>query len=173
LTAKVLKRLSKHFVSSVPLPDDEIARLQKTRLIGEGIRYRRQIFMSLLDLYLHSAAAAEAIHTAEDLFKISSTMQREMTGLEPVPSTSFLASWYHIAQGYDAGYYGYLWSEVLACDVYACFEDSPEGCMNGQLGKKYRKTILEPGAVKTGDVMLRDFLGRPPNDAAFMRRFNK
>ena len=82
--------------------------------------------------------------------------------------TNYPASWYHLAIGYDAGYYGYLWSEVFAYDIVAAFKASPNGgYLDASLGRKFRDTCLEPCASKSGKVMLNDFLGREPSADAF------
>ena len=85
------------------------------------------------------------------------------------PGTAPLASFYHICQGYDAGYYGYLWSEVYSCDVFSCFEAAPNRCFDELTGLRYRRRILEPGATRNGLAMLRGFLGREPSSDAFLR----
>jgi len=69
--------------------------------------------------------------------------------------------------GYQSQYYGYLWSQVYSCDVFAEFEKG--GVMNKDLGLKYRTIILGPGGSKDSDINMKEFLGREPNDEAFMR----
>jgi Zn-dependent oligopeptidase len=60
--------------------------------------------------------------------------------------------------GYDAGYYGYLWSLVYAQDMFSVFQKS--GLEDPATGMRYRKDILEPGALVEPDVLLHQFLGR-------------
>ena len=62
---------------------------------------------------------------------------REIMGLEPAPETNFAASFGHLMGGYDAGYYGYLWSEVFAADMFTLFEK--QGVLNATLGRRYRR----------------------------------
>jgi Zn-dependent oligopeptidase len=69
--------------------------------------------------------------------------------------------------GYDAGYYGYLWAEVFAQDMFTRFEK--EGLLNPKTGEDYRKWILEPGGEKQPSELLRGFLGREPNSDAFLK----
>lgn len=69
--------------------------------------------------------------------------------------------------GYDAGYYGYLWSQVYADDMYTRFEN--EGTLNEAAGLAYRRDVLDRGGSVDGDVLARDFLGRDPNNEAFPR----
>jgi len=67
--------------------------------------------------------------------------------------------------GYDAGYYGYLWSKVYAQDLYTRF--AREGALNPRTGRAYRDVILAPGATEEPDEVLQKFLGRPLSYDAF------
>ena len=69
--------------------------------------------------------------------------------------------------GYDAGYYGYKWSEVFADDMFTRFEAG--GPMSPSLGLEYRRGVLERGGAVDGDVLVRDFLGREPSSEAFLK----
>ena len=69
--------------------------------------------------------------------------------------------------GYDAGYYSYLWALVFAQDMFSLFERN--GVLNPKLGMKYRRWILEPGGSEDPNVLLEQFLGRKPNNAAFLK----
>ena len=68
--------------------------------------------------------------------------------------------------GYDAGYYGYLWSKVFGDDMYSRFQS--EGILNPSVGRAYRSVILEQGGSKDADTLLLEFLGRPPSNEAFL-----
>ena len=69
--------------------------------------------------------------------------------------------------GYESQFYCYLLSLVYACDLFSEFEKG--GIMNPEIGKRYVDTVLKPGASRSGKSILRDFLGREPNDKAFLR----
>jgi thimet oligopeptidase len=89
-----------------------------------------------------------------------------ITGFEAPPETYFQAGFGHLF-GYDAGYYGYLWSQVFADDMFTRFEQ--DGPLSETLGRQYREAILEPGGGEDGDVLLRRFLSREPSTDAFLR----
>ena len=73
----------------------------------------------------------------------------------------------HVISGYDAGYYGYLYSQVYSADMFhSVFAKDP---MNQAEGRRYRRTVLEKGGSRDAMDLLRDFLGREPNSEAFER----
>ncbi|MFA6226645.1 MAG: M3 family metallopeptidase [Methanoregula sp.] len=76
----------------------------------------------------------------------------------------------HFMGGYDAGYYGYLWSEVYALNIYTRFER--DGLTNTTAGMDYRRWIVEPGNMQDGDVLLRGFLGKEPGMDVFYERLH-
>jgi Zn-dependent oligopeptidase len=78
-----------------------------------------------------------------------------------------LAGFGHLMGGYDAGYYGYLWAEVIGDDMWSRF--AAEGVTSPEVGAAYRRAILEPNGSKPGDELVRDFLGRPYSIDSFLR----
>ena len=73
----------------------------------------------------------------------------------------------HIISGYDAGYYGYLYSQVYSADMFhSVFAADP---MNKEAGRRYRRTVLEKGGSREAMDLLRDFLGREPSTEAFYK----
>jgi len=72
----------------------------------------------------------------------------------------------HFLSGYVSTYYCYLWSEVYAADLFSVFQKG--GIFNKALGMKYRKEILAPGGTVDSIDSVREFLGRDPNDKAFL-----
>ncbi|KAJ3329646.1 hypothetical protein HDU93_000859 [Gonapodya sp. JEL0774] len=170
----ILRRLSSHYVTSEPLPDATVAGLVASRHVLSGYHYSRQIFMSLFDMEVHGRAwncdtkdeLDKSVKEFEDMF---TGMQRGCTGIEAVEGTMMAASWYHPAMGYDAGYYSYLWAEVFSHDVFSAFAASPDRCLDSRLGLKYRDTLLRPGANEDANTMLQGFLGREPNEVAFLK----
>lgn len=84
-----------------------------------------------------------------------------------VPDIHPEASFGHLMGGYDAGYYGYLWSKVYAQDLFTAFQAA--GLTNPVVGMRYRDEILAPARTIEPDAATRAFLGRPVSPAAFYR----
>jgi thimet oligopeptidase len=88
-------------------------------------------------------------------------------GITPPKRQLWIAGFGHIAGGYDAGYYSYLWSKVYAEDMFTRFEK--EGVLNPKTGRDYRHWILEKGSSMKEIDLVRGFLGREPNNKAFLK----
>jgi Zn-dependent oligopeptidase len=122
--------------------------------------------MSTFDLTLHSPGG----HALDLETTWQQLRAKHVPGVPHTPGAAPWASWLHMTTGYNAGYYGYLWSEVFAKDLYAQFTArGPAGPLDTELGMKFRKDILEPCAILPGSQMLRDFLGREPSSDAFLK----
>jgi Zn-dependent oligopeptidase len=77
-----------------------------------------------------------------------------------------LASFGHLMGGYDAGYYGYLWAEVIGDDMWGRF--AREGITSAAVGADYRRAVLEPNGSRAGDELVEGFLGRPASIDAYL-----
>ena len=136
--------------------DDLLKRMDEARKFGRGIRYARQLLYASYDMELHGK-------TVKDPMVLWQKMESE-TPLGYVKDTQFPGQFNHLMGGYAAGYYGYLWSEVLALDMLTNYKGS---LMNSTVGARYRKAILERGGELRGSSLVRSFLGREPNSNAF------
>ena len=72
--------------------------------------------------------------------------------------------------GYNAGYYGYLWSEVFAADLYSVFKQN--GVLDESTGRLLRQKILSPCTILPANTMLKNFLGREPTHDAYLKEHN-
>ena len=86
------------------------------------------------------------------------------TPLGYVEGTAFPGSFSHIIGGYAAGYYGYMWSEVLALDMLSKFG---QNIMNPEVGRRFRSIILANGGQVPAKELVQEFLGRVPDNRAF------
>ena len=155
----VLARFSGHFETGEPLPQDLVKKMVAARDVNIAASNLRQAYFGILDLLLHDDAEDRDLDALD-------RQAYEVNELPFPDGTFFLASFGHIMGGYDAGYYGYLWSKVFGDDMYSRFQ--AEGVLNPEVGMAYRKAILEQGGSKPADDLLREFLGREPNNEAFL-----
>ncbi len=157
---EILARFARHHETGEPIPAELVDRLAAARRLNVGLATLRQIQFGVLDLSLHGPS---------DQVDLDEVVRRAAAvALLPFQEgTFFPASFGHLLSGYDAGYYGYLWSEVYGDDMFSRFE--AEGIDNPEVGRAYRREILETGGSRDAIEHLRAFLGREPNSRAFLR----
>lgn len=158
---QILQNMSQHYKDpKKKIPSDLVARMQKLKLFNAGIQNTRQLVFGFFDMEIHT-------NDKPDVTNVYARLQKEMTGFEPLAGTHFPATFGHMMGGYSAGYYGYLWSKVYAEDMFSEF--AKKGILNSKIGMKYRKEILEPGNMEDPLVLIKNFLGREPNNKAFFK----
>ncbi len=159
--AEILRSLSGHYKDHTKkLPQDLLDRMIAAKNLNSGIRYLNQVFYATVDMTYHTQ---EKIKDTTDLY---GRLKQEIVMIPMTPKTHPEASFGHL-MGYDAAYYGYLWSEVFAQDMFTRFEK--EGLLNPKVGREYRQIILEPGGSLDEGEQLKKFLGREPNEDAFLK----
>ena len=125
----------------------------------------RQIALSQFDWALH---AQRATWTVDSIYGCYQDIMRAYTCTPVWAQDCMPAAFTHIfAGGYAAGYYSYLFAEVMSDDAFARFEE--EGLMNPEVGRALRDHILSQGAVKSADVLFKAFRGRAPTMDALLR----
>ncbi|BAP58422.1 M3 family metallopeptidase [Candidatus Tachikawaea gelatinosa] len=156
---EVLKLISKHYKTGKSLPDSFICNLIKSKNYNSALFILRQVELSLFDLLIHNTFIPDNINQVIELFE---NIKKEITIL-PIPSwTRFMHSFTHIfSGGYGAGYYSYLWSNMLAANAYARFVK--EGIFNRKTGEDFIKNFLQKGGSENPKTMLEKFIGKTPN----------
>jgi thimet oligopeptidase len=159
-----LARLADYCSAACPRVDDAlVAKLSAAKKYGRGLFYARQTLFAQFDMALHSP---EAAHSQP----LALWQQLEAnTALGYVPSSEFPGQFGHIMGGYEAGYYGYMWSQAIALDMLTAFGDH---LINPEVAARYRQSILSQGGQKTAAQMVQDFLGRAPDNQAFFREIS-
>lgn len=162
----ILKKLSSHYKTKKAMPNDLIERLIKTRTFNKGISTTKQIFYASIDMFYHTLKSTKNLNVTNSYHKLF----RDIFMLKPLKGTHTESSFGHLMGGYGAGYYGYLWSEVYAFDMYTRFQK--EGLLNSKTGQEYRSIILERGGSEDPMELVKKFLKRDPNNEAFLSGFN-
>ena len=158
--ADVLQSLSGNYKDhSKKLPKELLDKMIAAKNLDNGLKYSRQAFFALVDMQYHMQPTASTTDTWHDGMK-------NVFGIPASDGSHEEATFGHLF-GYEAGYYSYLWSEVYAADMFSRFEK--EGVMNPATGMAYREEILAPGGSREPMELLHDFLGRDPNQEAFLR----
>ncbi|RQP23556.1 M3 family metallopeptidase [Piscinibacter terrae] len=153
---KVLKLFQTVCANCKPVPDELVDKAIAARDFGKGARFARQHLYASYDLALHSADAPEAMATWVKM--------EGATPLGHVQGTMFPAGFSHVTGGYGAGYYGYLYSLVVAMDLRTAFEANH---LDPVVGGRYRKDVLSQGGQKPPKELVKNFLGRETNSKAF------
>lgn len=153
---KVLAKISKHHITGKSLPKNIINKIQNLKKFMQGTHYTRQSVQSLLDLDLYTDKVMDPVKHYHDLMKKYIHQQR----LDII----FVGKFAHIARGYDAGYYSYMWAENISKDIYSEFKKA--GIFDKKLGMKYRKEILEVGGSRDEESSVKALLGRDINYGA-------
>lgn len=163
---KSLNQFAKHFETGKPIPAKWIKKLKASQSFMSGLFLSRQNEFGFLDLLLHSQKAPK---TVSDLDKRAYKIANQHSALPKFKGHKMYASFGHIfAGGYAAGYYSYVWAEVLEADIFAAIKK--QGAMSSKVGRKYAHKILRQGTKKPASQLVEDFLGRKPNTKAFFRK---
>lgn len=159
---EVLATFARHHETGEPMPARLLDGLVASRNLGSGMGASGQAFLGLMDLTFHSAPGGELDTTA-----VRRELYRRVRLFEPLDSTYGHAAFSHLV-GYDSAYYGYLWSEVYAADMFEHFRSL--GLLSPEAGQRFRELVLAPGATRDELQLVRDFLGREPSPRAFVRQ---
>ncbi|MDC0709842.1 Zn-dependent oligopeptidase [Stigmatella sp. ncwal1] len=147
-----LQTFAKHYQTGEPLPSETIQRMKRADDFGKGLHVRQQMFYAALSLELYRREPKGLDTTA-----LVRELQGKYTPFPYVEGTYFHLSFGHL-DGYSAIYYTYMWSLVIAKDLFTVFQD--KGMLNPEPAQAYRRAVLEPGGSKDAALLVKDFLGR-------------
>ena len=179
---EALDLFARHHETGESFPEELFGRMVAARRFMGGWGQMRQLSLGTVDLALHeelaprlSAEAGEAPDDETDAQQGDTVMDFAEAHFAPfAPDPRFarlhiLTSFTHLfAGGYAAGYYSYLWSEVLDADVFTRFRD--EGIFNRETGRAYVDSILSRGDSDDPDKLFVEFMNRPPSPDALLAR---
>jgi thimet oligopeptidase len=160
--AKTLQSFAFHYQTQQPIPMELVERLRKADEFGKGLGVRIQMSYAAVSLGLHNRDPKGLDTTA-----FVAQMQEKYTPYKHVPGTYFHEAFGHL-DGYSAIYYTYMWSLVIAKDMYSVFSTQGD-IMNPAVARRYRDAVLVPGGSKPAAQLVQDFLGRPYGFAAYQR----
>ena len=161
----VLNRISGHWQTGEPIPDDLYNKMQAARHFQTAMATVRQLEFAIFDMRLHmDAQAAEAGRAQALLNEV-----RQQVAVVPYPAFNRMANTFtHVfAGGYAAGYYSYKWAEVLSADAFARFEE--EGLFDAGVGEAFLQEVLQVGGSRPAMESFIAFRGRKPQVDALLR----
>ncbi len=159
-----LSMFARHYKTGEIIPDSLLNRMISARNLQSGNDLLQQIFYGMLDMTLHDNFEPSASQSITD---VVIELQNTITHFPHIDGTYQEASFDHL-MGYAASYYGYLWSEVYASDMFSIFDKN--GVLNSDIGYRFRKSIFEKGGEENPMNLVEEFLGREPSNAAFLKR---
>jgi thimet oligopeptidase len=154
-----LAMLRSHCRDCPEIDESLVQRLNAAAKFGSGIDYGRQLLYAEFDMALSSENPGRCLE-----------VWQQMEGATPmgyVEGTSFPGTFEHIASGYAAGYYGYMWAKAIALDMLSVFGTD---IMNRDAGRRVREMILSRGGEEPARTLVENFLGRPVSTEAFFDR---
>ncbi|HST27922.1 MAG TPA: M3 family metallopeptidase [Rudaea sp.] len=164
---EALALFARHWQTGVALPDELFARMLAARHFHAGLFLVRQLEFALLDFRLH--LEYDPAHGARVL-ELLTDVRREVAVLQPPAWQRMPHSFTHIfAGGYAAGYYSYLWAELLSADAFARFEEA--GIFDAATGASFRDCILAVGGSRPALESFVEFRGREPRADALLRSY--
>jgi len=156
------------------IPAELVEKINNSLKFNQGFMTTELCAASMLDMKWHELKEIpEGLTTEEAAAFIDSfeaALAREID-LIPEITYRYRTSYFnHIfSSGYNAGYYGYLWAEVLDKDAFSIFEASPDGPFDLVLAKKFKETFLERGGGEEAMTLYKSFAGREPDSKAFLK----
>lgn len=157
--AEILKMMGSHFKTGLPMSDDLIATIIGLKNFSSGGWVLRQSLYSFMSLDCFSAGSTKnVIHIMNDL------REKLLPHVMEYSENHSPFSFGHLTD-YGARYYSYLWSKIFALDLFSYIKQF--GLLNPEIGQRYVETILAKGGSKDPGQLLKDFLGREPNEEAF------
>ena len=164
---EVLSRFARHYQTGAPIPDELVARMTRAKAHGQAHATVEFLASAFTDMKAHGLADAAAID-------VSALEARELAALgmpAAIVPRHAAPHFQHIFSGggYAAGYYSYLWSEVLDADAFEAFVESGD-VFDPALAGRLRKFIYAAGGARAPDELYAAFRGRAPDPAALLRK---
>jgi len=160
--AKTLQSFAIHYETKQPIPVELVDKLRKADEFGKGLFVRGQMSLAAISLGLHNRDP-KGLDTTDFVAQ----MAEKYTPYRHVAGTYFHEAFGHL-DGYSAIYYTYMWSLVIAKDMYSQFASQGD-IMNPAVARRYRDAVLVPGGSKPAAELVQDFLGRPYSFEAYER----
>ena len=163
---ELLAQYAKHYQTGEVIPQELVDKIINSSKFNQGFTTTELCAASILDMKWHELTSIEGI----DIDEFEAKVCKEMGLIDEIIPRYRTSYFNHIfGGGYSAGYYGYLWAEVIDKDAFAAFEESPNGVWDKELAKKFKETFLEKGGSEEAMTLFKQFRGREPQSEPFLR----
>ena len=156
---EVLKVYAKHYKTGEVMPQELIDKIEASGKYGQGFATVEYLAASYVDMDLHVLTSIPANFNVME-FQAKKLAERGIPK-QILPRYSVTNFSHSIGGGYSAGYYSYIWAEVLDCDAFQAFKETGD-IFNQEVAQRFRQYVLTPGGIDKGMVMYRNFRGRDP-----------
>jgi peptidyl-dipeptidase Dcp len=164
LEPEVLKVYAKHYETGEVIPDDLVAKIQAAEQFNQGFASVEYLAACYLDMDWHTLDDPTGVEVNE-----FETASMDKIGLIPEIVVRYRSTYFtHITSGYSAGYYSYVWSEVLDADAFAAFQEN--GLFDQETAAAFRTNILERRGAEDPEVLYLRFRGQEPSVEALLKR---
>jgi peptidyl-dipeptidase Dcp len=163
---EMLALYATHYQTGETIPDGLVGKMMEASKFNQGFATVEYLAASILDMEYHILTGKEQVNTAE-----FEKAKMDAIGLIPQIASRYRTTYFqHIfSGGYSAGYYSYIWAEVLDSDAFAAFRESGN-IFNRDIATSFRKNILENGGTKDPMTMYRAFRGKEPDVKYLLER---
>jgi len=162
---EVLKMYAKHYQTGETIPNDLIEKMKNAATFNQGFKTVEYLAASFLDMDWHTHPMNNEI----DVNQFEDQSMDEIGLIQEIIPRYRSTYFRHIfAGGYSAGYYSYIWSEVLDSDAFAYFKE--KGIFDPETAKSYRKNILEQGNTEDPMILYKKFRGQEPETKALLKK---
>ena len=165
---EILKNYAVHYETGEPMPTELLDKVLSTQTFNQGFATSEYLAASIIDQALHQLTPSE-VPTAETIMDFeASALEQAGIALDEVPPRYRSTYFSHIMGGYSAGYYSYIWSEVLDADTVAWFLENGRSLREN--GEHFRQTLLSRGGSVEAMSMYREFRGQDADITPLLER---
>ena len=151
---------AKHYRTGETIPDSLIEKIQSVGTFNQGFMTTELLAAAILDMELHKITAEQIKEKDLNVVEFEKNLTDKL-GLIPQIAPRYRATYFnHIVGGYDAGYYSYLWANVLDSDAFEAFKEN--GLFDKKTATSFRENILEKGNSDDPMVLYKNFRGAEP-----------
>jgi thimet oligopeptidase len=158
---QVLASFAHHYKTGEPIPGELVERMNRATAFGRGTWVSQQNEYTAISYDVYKTKQDNV-----DLDAVTAADEKKYTLFTPLPGTHLYSAFGHLG-GYSSAYYTYLWDKVIAEDFFSQFNRT--NLLAGEAPMRYRRAVLEPGGSQSANELVRNFLGREQNMAAFQK----